>query len=153
MLNKLLCNLIIPYIFRIMNGPRAINCLHFYLTVVCILLRKKLSIYINFRSSEDVLMVLLLKSLWARSHFLFFFLLFIQLVRVQLTLEVEENNFLPFYDVLVSKHPDLFSTFSFRKPFAISLPPHAFLAIQMRKIMRAVHARTIVLQKIYNIKQ
>ena len=44
---------------------------------------------------------------------------------IQFTLEIENDNPLPFLDVLVSKDIDRFSTTVFRKSFSVSLPPHA----------------------------
>ena len=43
---------------------------------------------------------------------------------IQFTYETETDNRLPFLDVLVSRNGSTFETSVYRKPFAVSLPPH-----------------------------
>ena len=43
---------------------------------------------------------------------------------IQFTYEVEDNNRLPFLDVLVVNNGEEFITTVYRKPFAVCLPPH-----------------------------
>nr|XP_042911598.1 uncharacterized protein LOC122272242 [Parasteatoda tepidariorum] len=43
---------------------------------------------------------------------------------IQFTFELETNQKLPFFDVLVTRNDNSFHTTVFRKPFAVSLTPH-----------------------------